>query len=66
MYRIETEGWLKHYDFIILDILCLHIAFVLAYVRIPIKRSGCSAPTARSVRFKRRGTTLLGLLVFTC
>ncbi|MCD8338216.1 MAG: hypothetical protein LUD18_13310 [Lachnospiraceae bacterium] len=31
MYRIETEGWLKHYDFILLDILCLHIAFVLAY-----------------------------------
>ncbi|MCD7813734.1 MAG: sugar transferase [Lachnospiraceae bacterium] len=31
MYRIETEGWLKHYDFIILDILCLHAAFILAY-----------------------------------
>jgi len=31
MYRKETEGWLKHYDFIILDIICLQLAFVLAY-----------------------------------
>ncbi|MDO4523527.1 MAG: sugar transferase [Eubacteriales bacterium] len=31
MYRKETEGWLKHYDFIIWDMLCLQIAFVLAY-----------------------------------
>jgi len=31
MYRKETEGWLKHYDFILLDLICLQIAFVLAY-----------------------------------
>ncbi|MCD8398155.1 MAG: hypothetical protein LUD12_13420 [Lachnospiraceae bacterium] len=31
MYRKETEGWLKHYDFILLDIICLQLAFVLAY-----------------------------------
>ncbi|MCD8075305.1 MAG: sugar transferase, partial [Lachnospiraceae bacterium] len=31
MYQIETEGWLKHYDFILLDLICLHIAFVLAF-----------------------------------
>lgn len=32
MYRKETEGWLKHYDFILLDLICLHGAFVLAYI----------------------------------
>ena len=31
MYKKEYEGWLKHYDFILLDLLCLHVAFVLAY-----------------------------------
>ena len=31
MYKKESEGWLKHYDFILLDLLCLHAAFVLAY-----------------------------------
>ena len=32
MYKRETEGWFKHYDFILLDMLCLQIAFFLAYV----------------------------------
>lgn len=31
MYRKESEGWLKHYDFILLDLICLHAAFLLAY-----------------------------------
>lgn len=31
MYRKNTNGWLKHIDFIILDLICLQIAFVLAY-----------------------------------
>lgn len=30
MYKKRPEGWKKHLDFIILDILCLHIAFILA------------------------------------
>lgn len=32
MYRKDSEGWLKHLDFIILDMICLQIAYVLAYV----------------------------------
>ena len=32
MYRKNASGWLKHLDFIILDVVCMHIAFVLAYV----------------------------------
>lgn len=32
MYRKEADGWLKHLDFIVLDMICLQIAFVLAYL----------------------------------
>ena len=32
MYRKDTENWLKHADFIVLDMLCLQIAYVLAFV----------------------------------
>lgn len=31
MYRKGPKGWLKHADFIILDLLCLQAAFVLSY-----------------------------------
>ena len=31
MYRKDSEGWLKHADFIVLDLICLQIAYVLAY-----------------------------------
>ena len=32
MYSKKTQSWLKHIDFILLDVLCLQIAFVLAYI----------------------------------
>ena len=32
MYRKAANGWLKHLDFILLDLLCLQIAFVIAYL----------------------------------
>ena len=31
MYRKDSQDWLKHIDFILLDMICLQIAFVLAY-----------------------------------
>ncbi len=31
MYKKPTKGWSKHLDFILFDILCLQIAFVLAF-----------------------------------
>lgn len=31
MYRKNANGWLKHIDFIILDMICLQIAFAVAY-----------------------------------
>ena len=31
MYKRTSRGWVKHLDFIILDVLCLQISFFLAY-----------------------------------
>lgn len=31
MYRKDAERWIKHLDFIFLDMLCLQIAYILAY-----------------------------------
>lgn len=31
MYRKNANGWLKHIDFMILDMLCLQLAFMIAY-----------------------------------
>ena len=31
MYQRKNKGWLKHLDFIILDLLCLQVCFALAY-----------------------------------
>ena len=32
MYSKKAEGWLKHIDFIVWDLICLQISFVLAYI----------------------------------
>lgn len=40
MYRRDAKGWLKHLDFMILDLLVLQIAFALSYVL----RHGMSNP----------------------
>lgn len=45
MYSKKTQGWKKHADFIFLDILCLNVAYVLAY----ITRHGLSNPYADSL-----------------
>lgn len=31
MYRRISDGWVKHFDFIVLDLVCLQISFFLAY-----------------------------------
>ena len=45
MYSPKTKSWTKHLDFILLDVLCLHIAFALAY----ITRHGFLNPYADSL-----------------
>ena len=32
LYKRTSQGWLKHLDFILLDELCLQVAFILAYL----------------------------------
>ena len=32
MYAKRTQGWTKHLDFILLDLLCLNLAFAFAYM----------------------------------
>jgi len=31
MYQKTSKGWIKHYDFVLLDLICLHVAFLIAY-----------------------------------
>lgn len=31
MYKKRENGWIKHFDFIIWDLICLQVAFLLAY-----------------------------------
>lgn len=31
MYRQRSTGWMKHWDFILLDLIALHLSFVIAY-----------------------------------
>ena len=45
MYHKKPQNWRKHLDFIALDVLCLHIAFVLAY----ITRHGFQNPYASAI-----------------
>ncbi|MDE5894090.1 MAG: sugar transferase [Acetatifactor sp.] len=32
MYKKSTRGWLKHLDFILLDVICLQISYALAFL----------------------------------
>lgn len=32
MYKKNSSGWFKHYDFILLDLLCIQLAFYISYV----------------------------------
>lgn len=40
MYHRSAQGWFKHLDFMIIDMICLHMAFLFAY----IIRQGISDP----------------------
>lgn len=32
MYRENQKGWIKHWDFILIDIICIEIAFMASYI----------------------------------
>ena len=52
--RQEINGWRKHLDFIALDVICLHLAYALAYCL----RFGWGDPYAR-----HRGSVVVALTV---
>ncbi|MGN0159533.1 MAG: sugar transferase [Brotaphodocola sp.] len=45
MYRKGSQGWMKHRDFIFIDMVCLQIAFALSY----LMRKGLNNPYADPV-----------------
>lgn len=40
MYKKSPQGWLKHWDFILIDMICLQVAFIAAF----LLRCGLSNP----------------------
>ncbi len=32
MYKMKASGWAKHYDFLFLDLICLHLSFLVSYM----------------------------------
>ena len=60
MYARKTQSWLKHIDFILLDILCLHIAYIVAYMT----RHGFEIPYANDIYLNLAGVyTLVDIMV---
>ena len=56
MYEQNATGWAKHLDFIILDMICLELSFVLAYVL----RHGWHGPF-QNISYRNLGILLLFL-----
>lgn len=53
MYSKSSHSWLKHWDFILLDIICLEVSFFVAF----LIRQG--VPTAWSISMYRSEATIL-------
>ena len=65
MYKKNTQGWLKHIDFILLDILVLQVAFILAYkIRFGMKLSPYKVEVYRSLAIVFIAADLLALVLF--
>lgn len=45
MYKKSPQGWLKHWDFILLDMISLQLAFIIAY----LIRNGLSNPYSQKI-----------------
>ncbi len=54
MYKKERRSWMKHLDFMILDLLCLQLAFVISYMI----RLGFSSPYKNQF-YERLGIVLI-------
>ena len=59
MYRRDTKGWLKHFDFMVLDLVILQVSFVLSYML----RHGFANPYVVPVYSGMSAFLLLGDLI---
>ena len=65
MYKKNTQGWLKHIDFILLDILVLQVAFILAYkIRHGMNLSPYEVDTYRYMALVFIAIDLLVIVIF--
>ena len=65
MYRKLAQGWLKHLDFIVLDLLCLHVAFVFAYMMRHGSHNPYAAENYRAIALIFTLTDLLLIVFFS-
>ncbi len=59
MYKKGAQGWLKHFDFIMLDMVCLQLAFSLAYA----VRMGAASPYSSDIYRSIGGVLILADIV---
>lgn len=69
MVRMEdvqksAQGWIKHLDFIILDLICLHIAFIIAYMMRHGMNNPYAVPIYRNVAFVITAIDILVIVFF--
>ena len=65
MYKKNKKGWSKHADFLLINLLCLHIAFVLAYcTRHGWKGLPYTVPAYRNIAVLLSALDLLVSLLF--
>ncbi len=64
MYKKSAQGWIKHLDFIILDLICLHIAFIIAYMMRHGMNNPYAVPIYRNVAFVMTAIEILVIVFF--
>ena len=65
MYEKKSHGWYKHKDFILLDLICLFLAYIFAYyIRIHDYINFISNETYRNALVFILGTNLIVIIVF--
>ena len=60
MYKRRRQGWKKHIDFIILDVICLQVAFILAYA---LRHGDFYIYTVENYRFMTAALVVVDILV---
>ena len=65
MYRKKREGWMKHFDFLMLNQVCLHVSFMIAYcLRHGWHELPYEVDSYRNIAVVLSGTDLLIALLF--